>query len=159
EVELDARDAAHRAGHLEVHVAEVVFVSHDVGEEHKAVAFLDEADGDAGDRIADGYASVHERERAAAHAGHAARTVRLGDIGDHANRVREFIDTGDDGFEAALGQGAVADFTPARPADRLALADAVGWEVVIQHELFAVLVGQAIHALLVAGRAERGGDQ
>ena len=36
QVELNARHAALRAGDLEVHVAEVVFVAHDVGEQREA---------------------------------------------------------------------------------------------------------------------------
>ena len=38
EVELDAGDAAAGAGDLEVHVAEVIFVAHDVGEQDEPVA-------------------------------------------------------------------------------------------------------------------------
>jgi hypothetical protein len=37
------------AGHLEVHVAEVILVAQDVGQHREALAFLDQAHGDAGD--------------------------------------------------------------------------------------------------------------
>ena len=40
------------AGDLEVHVAEVILVAEDVGEHREALAFLDQAHGDAGDRRA-----------------------------------------------------------------------------------------------------------
>src|SRR4029077_1674855 len=130
QIELDARDAPAGARHFEVHVAEVVFVTHDVGQQHKAVLFLDQADGDAGHRIGNGHAGVHEGQSAAAHAGHAARAVRFENVGDNANRVRELIRTGDDGLETALGQSAVADLSPARSANRPALAHAKRREVV-----------------------------
>ena len=39
------------AGDLEVHVAEVVFVAHDVGQEREPVRLLDQTDGDAGHRL------------------------------------------------------------------------------------------------------------
>ena len=43
-------DAVLGAGHLEVHVAEMIFVAENVGEHREALAFQDEAHGDARDR-------------------------------------------------------------------------------------------------------------
>ncbi len=73
--------------------------------------------------------------------------------------VGEFIDGRDDGLEAAFGQGAVADLAAAGAAIGPAFADAERREIVIEHEFLADLVGQAVDALLVAGGAQRGGDQ
>src|SRR5262245_26954826 len=50
------------------------------------------------------------------------------------------------------------DLAPARSLDAAALADTVGREVVVEHQLLAELVLQAIDALLVAGGAQRRGD-
>jgi hypothetical protein len=44
------------AGHLEVHVAEMILVAEDVGEHREALAFEDEAHGDAGAR--DGFSGT-----------------------------------------------------------------------------------------------------
>ena len=66
QVELDAGDAVLRAGDLEVHVAEVVFVADDVGEQRPLVAFLHQADRDAGHRIGDRHAGGHQAQRGAA---------------------------------------------------------------------------------------------
>ena len=66
QVQLDARDAVLRAGHLEIHVAVVVLVADDVGQQGPAVGFLDQADGDAGDRVADRHAGGHQAQRRAA---------------------------------------------------------------------------------------------
>jgi hypothetical protein len=55
------------AGHLEVHVAEVILVAEDVGQHREAVAFLDQAHRDAGHRRLDRHAGVHQREAGAAH--------------------------------------------------------------------------------------------
>src|SRR5262249_11006871 len=140
EVELNAGDAPDRAGDLEVHVAEVVLIAHDVGQQDEAVFLLDQADGDACHRIADRHAGVHERQSAAADAGHAAGTVGFKNIGDNSDRVRELVGTGDDRLETALSQGAVADLAPPGAADRTALADAEGRKIVVQHEFLAVLV-------------------
>ena len=54
DVHLQRGDAAVRAGDLEVHVAEMILVAEDVGEHGEALAFLDQAHGDAGDRLASG---------------------------------------------------------------------------------------------------------
>jgi hypothetical protein len=48
-------------GHLEVHVAEVVLVAEDVGQDRDLAALLHQAHGDAGDRRLDRHARVHER--------------------------------------------------------------------------------------------------
>ena len=63
------------------------------------------------------------------------------------------------GGDRALGQGAVADLAAAGPADRPDLADGEGGHVVVEHELLAVLVHDAVDPLLVGGGAEHGGDQ
>ena len=52
DVHLQGGDAVTRAGDLEVHVAEVVLGSLDVGEDDVVVALLDEAHRDAADRRA-----------------------------------------------------------------------------------------------------------
>ncbi len=48
DVHLQRGDAVGGAGHLEVHVAQVIFIAQDVGQHGKLVAFLDQAHGDAG---------------------------------------------------------------------------------------------------------------
>ena len=50
DVHLERRDALARAGDLEVHVAVVVLLAGDVGEDREAVAVGDEAHRDARDR-------------------------------------------------------------------------------------------------------------
>ena len=86
DVHLQRGDAVARAGHLEVHVAEVIFVTEDVGEHLELAAFLHEAHGHAGDRRLDRHAGIHQREAGAADAGHRAGAVRLEDLGDDADR-------------------------------------------------------------------------
>ena len=51
DVHLEGRDALARACDLEVHVAEVILGALDVGEDDVVVALLDEAHGDAADRV------------------------------------------------------------------------------------------------------------
>ncbi len=88
------------AGDLEVHVAVVVFLAGDVGQDGEAVAVGDEAHRDAGDRRLDRHARVHERERAAADGGHRGGAVGLEDVGDDAHRVGEASSVGSIGESA-----------------------------------------------------------
>ena len=76
---------------LEVHVAQVILVAEDVGQHGDAIALLDEAHGDAGDRRLDRHAGVHQRQDAAAHRRHRRAAVRLEDLRHDADRVREVL--------------------------------------------------------------------
>ena len=82
-----AGDALAGAGDLEVHVAEVIFVTEDVAENREILAFEDQAHGDAGDRALQRNAGVHHRQRAAADGGHRRRAVALGDVADRTRIV------------------------------------------------------------------------
>jgi hypothetical protein len=62
DVHLQRGDAVGGAGHLEVHVAEVILVTQDVGEHREALAFLDQAHGDAGNRRSGTPASISASE-------------------------------------------------------------------------------------------------
>ena len=73
--------------------------------------------------------------------------------------VGERCRTGQDRSDGTLGQGAVADLAPAGPADRPNLADRERGHVVVEHELLAVLVHDAVDPLLVGGGAQHGRDQ
>ena len=135
DVHLDRRDALGGAADLEVHVAEVVLVAEDVGEDGDLVVLLDEAHGDTGDGSRNRNARVHERETAAADGGHRRRAIALEDVGDDAYGVGELVVGRQHRAQRPLRQDAVADFTTARAAQRLHFADRVGREVVVQHEL------------------------
>ena len=63
DVHLQRRNPVACSGDLEVHVAEVIFGSLDVGQDRVVVAFLDEAHRDPGDRSLDRHAGVHQGER------------------------------------------------------------------------------------------------
>ena len=154
-------DAALGAGDLEVHVAEVVLVADDVGQEDVPAGglVLDQADRDAADRVGDRHAGVHQAERGPADRGHRAGAVRFEDVGDHPDRVGELGRVGQDRGDRPLGEGSVADLAAAGPADRPDLADGERRHVVVEHELLAVLVHDAVDPLLVGAGAQHGGDQ
>src|SRR5215211_849159 len=91
DVHLERGDPTFGAGDLEVHVAEVILDAGDVGQHDVVFTLLDQAHGDARHRALDRHPGVHEREARAAHRGHRRRAVRLEDVGDHAQRVRELL--------------------------------------------------------------------
>ena len=113
------------AGDLEVHVAEVVLVAEDVGEDADLVAFLDEAHRDAGDRRLD-----RARPRPSATASRRRRVAIDDEPFD--SRISETMrivygkssSSGRTGSERALGERAVADLAPAGAAQELRLAGA-----------------------------------
>ena len=100
--------------HLEVHVAEMIFVAQDVGQHRKAVAFLDQAHGDTCHVRLERHTGIHQRQRAAADGGHRGRAVRFGDFRNHAHGVAEFFGGRQHGDQRTLGQTAMADFAALR---------------------------------------------
>ena len=134
----------------------MVFVAHDVGDRNPAiVGFFDQSDRDARDRIDDRDARRHETEGAAADGRHRARTVRFENIGNDAHRIGERFRVGHDGLQAAFSERAMAIFASADAAVRLAFADGVGREVVIEHEALRGFGEESFDSLLVLGRSER----
>src|SRR5690606_34235680 len=156
DVHLQGGDAAARTRNLEVHVAEVILVAHDVGEHGVTVAFLHQTHGDTRHRLLDRHAGIHQRQRGAADGSHRAGTVGFGDLGNDANDVRILAHVRHHGLDAALGQAAVADLATLRRTDEAGLAHAVRREVVMEHERLLPLTLDGIDDLGVAAGAERG---
>ena len=137
----------------------MVLVTQDVGQHREALAFLDQAHGDASDRPLQRNARIHQRERGAAHRRHRGRAVGLGDLGDDADGVGELVFLRQQRMDGAPGELAVTDFATARRAHAARLAHRIGREVVVQHEVLLVGAFQRIDELLVFSGAERGNHQ
>src|SRR5699024_10812012 len=82
DVHLQRGDAVGGACDLEVHVAEVILVAKNVGENGEAFTFEDQAHGDTGDRLCQRNTGIHQRQRGAADGCHRGGTVGLGDFRD-----------------------------------------------------------------------------
>ena len=137
----------------------MVLVAEDVGQDRKAVAFLDEAHGNPGHMRLHRNACVHQGEAAAAHRGHRGRAVRFGNFGDHAHRIAEFLSGRQGRQQRALGEAPVPDLAALGRAHAPGLAGGVRGHVVVEQEAVAVLAHQRVDDLLVAARAQRGNDQ
>jgi hypothetical protein len=93
----------------------VIFIAQDVGQDGEALAFLDQAHGDAGAGALQRRARIHQRQRGAADGRHRRRAVGLGDLGDDAQRVRELVGLlRQQRANGAPGELAMADFAAAR---------------------------------------------
>src|SRR5438874_4366175 len=149
QIELVTGDAGLRAAQLEIHVAEMIFGTDDVGEQLVTfqlsvfAVFSDETDRDSCDRRFDGHTGVHQRQHPAANARHRCRSVRFHDFAGDTNGVTKIVCARHDWFERALCQGSVANLAPARPAGPPGFADAEWRKIVMQNEplrLFAAAV-------------------
>ena len=132
QVQLNAGDPRARPGNLEVHVAEMIFLAKNVGQQDVFVAVLHHPDRDAGHGGLDRHARVHEPQRPGADRRHRARTVRFENVAHNANGVGKVVRRREHGLEATLGQSAVADLAPPGAHDPPRLADREGREVVVQ---------------------------
>jgi hypothetical protein len=135
DVHLQRGDAVGGTGDLEVHVAEMILVAENVGQDGEPVAFLDQAHGDTGHRRLQRHAGIHQRQRGAADGRHGGRAVGLGDLGDHAQRVGELVRAGSSGCTAR--HASLPWPISRRPggAHAAGFADRIGREVVVQHEV------------------------
>ena len=155
-VELQRGDELGRAGDLEVHVAERVLGTEDVGEGGVLALGEHEAHGDAGDGGLDRHTGVHQRQGRAADRRHRGGAVGRQHVGDDAQRVGELGLGGQHRHEGPLGEHAVADLAALRAAHEAGLAGGERREVVVVHVALAVVDAEGVEHLLHAGHAERG---
>jgi hypothetical protein len=94
DVHLQRGDATGGAGHLEVHVAEVVLVTENIRQHREAVALFDQAHRDTRDVVFQRHAGIHQRQAAAAHRRHRAGTVGFGDFRNQTDRISKLIRLG-----------------------------------------------------------------
>ena len=153
-VELQCGHHVTRAGHLEVHVAERVLGTEDVGEGHVLATVVDEAHGDSGDRGLEGHTGGHQRQGRAADRRHRRRTVGRQHVGHQAEGVGEVLLVGDDGQEGPLGQQAVADLAALRAPHEAGLAGREGREVVVVHVPLRLHRGDGVEQLVHPGHAQ-----
>ena len=137
----------------------MVFVTQDVGQNGKLLAFLDQTHSDTGNRCFHRYTGIHQGQRGTADRSHGAGTVGLGDFRDDTDGVRELAVAWQHRLHAATRQTTVADFTTASAAHATTLTDRERWEVVVQHEGVFLFAFQGVQQLCVTGSTEGGNDQ
>ncbi len=137
----------------------MILVAKNIGQDGEFLAFKDEAHGDASYRPLERHTGIHHREAAAADRGHRRRAVRLGDLRNQTDRVREGDSLRQDSAKRAPDQLAMADFAAAWRTHAARLAYRVRREVVVQHEALAVAAVQRVDNLLVVTGAESRGHK
>ena len=75
DVHLQGGDALGGSGDFEVHVAEVIFSTLDIGQDDVAVAFFDQTHGNTGNRCFDGNTGIHQCQGGTADGCHRGGTV------------------------------------------------------------------------------------
>ena len=156
DIHLDCGDAFRRTCDFEVHIAEEVFKTLDVGEHCDFVALfvLDKSHCDTCDGCFDGNACVHKCERAAANGRLRSRTVGAQNVGYRADCVGELLFGRKHGFESAFCKCAVSDFTTTGALESLCFACGVTGHVVLMHVSLVVIVVKTFELLSFAYRAE-----
>ena len=155
DVHLERGDPRLGPGHLEVHVAQMILVAEDVGQNGELLAFEDQAHRNTRDRRLERNGRVHHGKRATTDRRHRRGSVGFHDLRDNPDRVREVGRCRQNRLKRAPGQLAVTDLTPTRRAHAARFPDRIGREVVVEKEVRAAFAVERIDDLLVITGAER----
>ena len=157
DVHLQSSDTVRGTRNFKVHIAEVILITQNIGQNRELVAFLDQTHGDTGHRRLDGHARVHQRQAGTTDRRHRAGTVGFSDLRYRTDGVREFFHGGHNRCHTTLGQTAVANFTTTRCTHTASFANGVRREVVVEEERVFTLTFQGIDDLHITRGTERGG--
>ena len=162
-VELERGDELAGAGDLEVHVAERVLGTEDVGQRdvlRLAVDLAgDEAHRDARDRRLQRHTGLEQRQRRGADRAHRGRAVGAHRLGELADRVGELLARGQHRQQRTARERTVADLATLRRADAAGLTGGERREDVLVHVATVLLRGERVELLLHLEHVQRGDAQ
>ena len=162
-VELQGGDEFRGAGDLEVHVAEGIFGTEDIGQGLEDVLAVDvtghQAHGDARDRSLQRNACGEQGQRGGAHGTHGGGTVGTDGLGDLTDGVRELLAARQHRHESLLGEGAMADLTALRGTDATGLAGGIRRHLIVVHVTLGLRTGQCVDLLLHLEHVQGGNAQ
>ncbi|CAB4871832.1 unannotated protein [freshwater metagenome] len=162
-VELNRGDEVLGSGDLEVHVAECVFCTEDVGQCGVAGFTVDlvrnETHGDSGNGRTKRHTGVEQRQRRCTHRTHRGGTVRRERLGHLTDCVGEFLAARQNRNECALGKEAVPNLASLRRTNATGFTSRVGREVVVVHVALARDGAQRVNLLFHLEHVERGDSQ
>ena len=69
----------------------MIFITQNIGQDGKLVAFLDQAHGDTGNVVLDRNTGIHQCKAATANRSHRGRTVGFHDFGNQTDGIAEFF--------------------------------------------------------------------
>ena len=137
-VELQRGDELTRARNFEVHVAESVFRSENIGKRCVLTFGKDQTHRDTGHGRLDRNTCVHQRHRCRADGTHRCGAVRRKDFADQSDGVGKLFLAWDNGKKRSLGQLAMSDLATLRRTDTPRFAIGRRRHVVVVHEVLLV---------------------
>ena len=149
-VELQGGDGVGSTGDLEVHVAERILGTENVGEGGVLAFGVDQAHGNAGHGSLDRHTGVHQGQRARADRGHAGGTVGGQHFGNEAQRVAELVEARQHRQQRTGGERTVADFATLGRTHATGLTVGPRGHVVVEQEVLVRLGAQRVEQLVHA---------
>ena len=145
-------------GNLEVHIAEVVFHTLDIGQHgvFAAVFIHDQTHGHTGYRSLYGHAGSHQRHGACADGSLGRRTIGFCDIRNSPDSIWKFFHGRKNLSQGSFTQRAMTDFTASGAAHSAGLAYRIGREVVVVHPALVFHFSDVINDLVFIESAQRG---
>ncbi len=119
---------------LEIHIAKMIFVTHDIGEKDVAIFVGHQSDRDTSDGIFIAR-RVHQTQRSATNCCIELEPFDSGSLRSNVYVYGNFSGGGNDRHQASLREVTVADFASAWAANGSAFTNAERREVVVEHEL------------------------
>ena len=160
DVHLQRRDAVRSTSHFEVHVAEVIFIAKDVGQDRiGTVFFQDQTHRNTSNRRLERNTRIHHRQEP-------PQTDAIEDepldsvISDTTRTVYgKSVAAGKNRLKRTPSQLTVTDFATTRRAHATSFTNRIGWEVVVQQEVGFEVAVQRVDELLVVSGAQSGHNQ
>ena len=160
-VKLQGGDEFGSACDLEVHIAECVFGTENIGQGLEDVLAVNitghEAHGDARNRGLQRHACSEQRQGGGAHGTHGGGTVGTNGFGDLTDGVRELFTAWHHRHESLLRQRTVADFAALRGADAAGFTGGVRRHLIVVHVTLGLRTGQCVDLLFHLEHVQ-GGD-
>jgi len=89
DVHLQRVDTVGSTCHFEIHVAQMILITEDIGQNGEIVTLLDQTHGNTGHRRLDRHAGIHQRQAGTTYRSHGRGAVGLGDFRHHPDCVRK----------------------------------------------------------------------
>ena len=136
------------AGNFEVHVAECIFCTEDVGEREVLALVVDQTHRNTSDWRHDWHTRIHQRKTRRAHRGHRGAAVGRQHFADETQRVGKVFLTWNDWEQGALGECTVADFAALWRTNATCFAVSPRGHVVVMHVTLRCLRGDRVDHLV-----------
>ena len=157
-IHLDGCNPFRRTCHLEIHIAEEIFQSLDVGQQYIVIVRIScyQATGNTCHHLFHRHPCRHQGHTGSAGGRHRCGTVGLECLRNRADRIGEFFRGRQYRQKRPFCQSPMTDLTTPRPSGRLCLAHRIGREIIVMHIAFAdFILIQSVQPLLLGEGRQR----